>query len=584
MKKRLLFLFCLAVAQTDAQNPADVQFKASIDSQINQLMLKYHIVGSGIALFDSEQMILQQGYGFADLPNKVAIQEQTIFRVGSISKTFTALAVMQLKEAGKIELNAPIEEYLPALHLQNNQQRRKITSRDLLTHTAGLTDDISNGNCCNRPVGQQVVIDWLNQEVLTIPPGLKMNYSNIGYALLGYLIEAVSGEKYADYIEQHIFRPLHMDHSSVSIDSSQIALRVKGYKKDGVELEVPPVRDLAAGSVESSLPDMVAFAQMLLRQGQVGTDSLISRATFVEMSSDHLADVVLGAGDRFGYGLFLQYLGTDQDEKIGYGIGHGGDLFNHHAVLMIYPKLNLGLVTLTNSEEGNKFCNNAAVRVLKTYLKTYKHLAMEKAAPDRFPVQALAVDRLDHRLIQGIYGGNGEDYVRIKNAGPDKLKFMQSGHLLILRRQENNTYSVKFRLLKFIPIRMKDMLFAFKQVEDKTYLEVLNNKDKSAEFISMRDPTGALDQRWRDMQGNYEVINLFPTTFAKLPYMLKCKDNMIVVHVKSPFSGETDNLGFYPLSPTVAVADGIDRGAGATLRILPNGNLYYSGFEMKKVR
>jgi len=578
-----ILLFSRSIFSQTPGEPPKAAFLDSVEAQINLFMRKYHIVGSGVAVFQHDRVLLQKGYGFADLKNKVPAGENTVFRVASISKVFTATAVMQLEAAGKIDLKAPVEQYLPGLHFQYGPGMRKITIRDLLTHTSGLTDGINNGDCCDNPAEQQAIIELVNQEVLTLPPGLTMNYSNIGYGLLGCVIEQVSGQRYGDYLKQHVFAPLGMQHSSVSAPLPPAVERIKGYRKDSMEMNEPPLRDIAAGGVESSIADMTVFAQMILNQGAGPGGDIVSKETFRQMSRNQIGDIVLQTDEMFGYGLFITYLGTNADDTIGSGLLHGGDLFNHHAVLAVYPKLDLGMVILSNSEQGHTFVNVLANKIVKYFVKAEKGITLAGAKPAQFSTAALAADHIDHRLLRGVYGGGGADYLRIKKVNQKKLRFLQGKHVLVMKRNAQNLYTCKFLLLRFIPVKIKDLMFAFRQEDGRIFMKTLSAGSKDAEYISMKDPEHAPIAQWRKMEGRYEPVNAFYNNYAMAPVSLKCRRNKIIVYRKSSFSEDTDSVGFNPLDDQVAISDGLARGAGATLKILPNGNLYYSGFELKRV-
>ena len=143
---------------------------------------------------------------------------------------------------------------------------------------------------------------------------------------------------------------------------------------------------------------------------------------------------------------------------------------------------------------------------------------------------------------------------------------------------------MKFLLLRVIPIPVKTVLFGFRQVDGKIYMKMLDTKSKGAQYLTVKDPSTPVPASWVGRASEYEVANASPNSATMHPYALKCLKNKIVLYRKDGLSDLTDEVGFNAIDDQVAISDGIDRGSGATLKVLPNGNLYYSGFELRKQR
>jgi CubicO group peptidase (beta-lactamase class C family) len=566
----LLFLAPLAFSQNN-----ETQWTQELDARIETLMHTYKIVGAGVAIEDPNGTALQKTYGYAQLESNKEATQHTLFRIASISKVLTAFAIMQLNEAGQVDLDQKITHYLPDFTPQKMHTGRDITVRDLLSHTSGLTDDINMGSYCESVTSLQCIIPILNEEVLSIPPGLTKNYSNAGYALLGCLIERQSGQSYETYIQEHIFNPLKMHHSTFA--PSDFSVIASGYGKDSIAGSNFMIRDLSAGGAYTSLEDLHALTKCIQNNGA----PLISVEQFARMRSNQLDKILLQTDEQFGLGLFIKYLGTDHDHIIGPGFGHAGDLRNHHALIMCYPEIPLSLSIATNSEQGARFANALAIEIIRQYFKIVKNETVGKNTEKEFSPIALEADRLDHDQIAGTYGGGGEAYIRIKNKSKHKLRFIQDGNVLVLKRTSNNTYQTRFLLFKLIPIPVKDLSFAFKETAGTVYMKTLMNKSKTGMYISRKDPEEALPPEWLNAQGPYVPKQDFSSCDIVVPYYLKCIENKIVLYRAGKKEDEQDEIGFNALSSTLAAADGIERGAGATLKILPNGNLYFSGFELR---
>src|SRR5215216_91279 len=207
---------------TRAASYPDSDTSATIDNYIKERMQTLKIPGVALALVQGDQIEYLQGYGNAELKGQ-AVTPQTPFMLASISKSFTALAIMQLIEDGKVDLDDPIQKYLPWFQIADEKAASEITVRHLLYHTAGFSE--TDGNKMNQCSSKtdNVLVSCMKQlgntKLLSIPRE-TFEYSNINYGLLGAVVEAVSGESFETYIKDHIFVPLEMNHSYTSLSKA----------------------------------------------------------------------------------------------------------------------------------------------------------------------------------------------------------------------------------------------------------------------------------------------------------------------------------------------------------------------------
>ena len=540
-------------------------------------MKKYGIVGAAVSVGNVDTLFLHQAFGYENLELKSLAKTSSTFHLASITKVVTAISVLQLWEHGKINLDAPIQLYLTDFNPEAVKDNNPITIRHLLSHTSGLTDDINEGSYCIGTKPRSCIIEELNREVLNIAPGLKKNYSNAGYSLLGCLIERVSGSSYTEYVRQHVLAPLGI-RDSWSPDGKQVAT---GYSKDSIPESDWKMRDIAAGGLACSLDDLEKLTQVFLSNGY----PLLKPETFSEMCSNQLEGVALKADEEFGLGVFIKWLGTDKDALIGPGYGHAGDLINHHALIMSYPQLPLKVVIMTNSENGARFANALTIQIIKSYFELMRGEEVGRNEEKEFSAVALEADPIDHDLLTGTYGGGGSDFIRITRKSKNKLRFIQDGNVLVLKRDSDNTYKTRFILFKVLPIPFKALKFAFTEYQGDYYLKALMAGTKTAEYISKKDPDDALSQSWLNAAGAYipDPSKNAGSCGVMTPYLLKTIGNKIVLYRFGRTDAEQDEIGFNALNSLIAVADGIDRGAGSTLRILPDDRLYFSGFDLIKV-
>jgi D-alanyl-D-alanine carboxypeptidase len=280
------------------------------------------------------KVLLQDAWGQADRTAGVANTPATRFRIGSMNKMFTAVATLQLAEAGKLRLDDPIGRHLPGY--PNKQVAAKVTVRHLLTHTGG-TGDIFGPEFDQHRLRLREHRDYLKlygSRGLNFEPGTRFEYSNYGFVLLGALIEQVSGESYDDYVGDHVFRPAGMGSTGALPESVEVPDRAVGYLRlsPGGAWEPNTYtlrwRGTAAGGGYSTVGDLLRFAQAL------GSGRLLSEATLAEATRPHQ--------QQYGYGFDVQ----GQGRLASYG--HGGGAPGMNGELRVFPELGYVVVALSN--------------------------------------------------------------------------------------------------------------------------------------------------------------------------------------------------------------------------------------------
>jgi D-alanyl-D-alanine carboxypeptidase len=280
------------------------------------------------------KVLLQDAWGRADRTAGTANTPATRFRIGSMNKMFTAVATLQLAEAGKLKLDDPIGQHLP--DYPNKQVAAKVTARHLLTHTGG-TGDIFGPEFDQHRRQLREHRDYLKLyglRGLAHQPGARFEYSNYGFVLLGALIEQVSGMSYYDYVDEHVFHPAGMRSTGSLPESVEVPDRAVGYLRTSPGSDwVPntdtlPWRGTAAGGGYSTVGDLLLFAQAL------GSGRLLSEATLAQATRPHQ--------QQYGYGFGVQGQG-----RLG-SYGHGGGAPGMNAELRIFPELGYVVVSLSN--------------------------------------------------------------------------------------------------------------------------------------------------------------------------------------------------------------------------------------------
>jgi CubicO group peptidase (beta-lactamase class C family) len=253
----------------------------AIDEYITARMRSDHIPGVALAIVKGDQIVYLKGYGRADQSGR-PVTPQTPFLIGSVTKPFTALAVMQLVEAGKVELDAPVQRYIPWFRTADPKASAQITVRMLINQTSGLPQGptMVTWTWPDSPDAIERHVRLLANAKLVFSPGQGFAYSNGNYVTLGMIVQAVSGQSYEDYIRQHIFTPLDMQHSYVSQEAAMHDGMAMGYRwwlGFPIPVTLPYNRaNLPAGFAISSAEDMAHFLIAQMNGGRYRDISVLS--------------------------------------------------------------------------------------------------------------------------------------------------------------------------------------------------------------------------------------------------------------------------------------------------------------------
>ena len=579
-----LFVSCLCFGQSI--NKIDQHTQKVIDSTYTALLKKYDVVGTSIAIVDNGEIVYATGYGFADKANAIKADEKTIYRIGSCTKSFTALSVMQLQEKGLLDIHNSIKNYLPDLTITSRfNDDNKIYINDILCHVSGLPCDITNGFFCDAPPDIKWVINELNKQTTISPRLYKQAYSNVGFGLLGELVSRVGKTTYSSYVRDNIFLPLNMNSSYIDVDENLSKNFSKAYYKNK-EIKEPLIRDQAAGLVHSNALDMGNYLKLYLNKGKYNNNQLVSEKSLNEMEKNHLENVLLNSYENWGYGLYTQdvLMKSDKDSIVGRIIGHGGDTYAFHADFGFIPELNVGVVVLTNTDNGGSI--RSATKLLKLYLKEAKGKILDLNYKVSKPINNNEQECSDKDKI-GKYNF-GPFVMDVKNGR--KIKFKQGPALIILsqKSQQKTNYTVKARLFRIVPIKIKNQELKFVKFNDSIYVKGVNTKTKEENFEAIKTVPTIIPNEWKAKYGNYIAIDNYKcvncpfTNTDNISIDLSEDKNFIVLKIKGKTPDISGSYYLNILSNSICVTGGIGRGVGETVKILENGNIYYSGFEFKK--
>ena len=324
----------------------------ALDAYFERQLQRLHIPGAALAVVEGDQIVHMRGFGRAR-PGGDAPTPQTPFFIGSLTKSFTALAIMQLVEAGKIELDVPIQHYLPWFRIADSKASTQITVRHLLNQTSGLPmlpGLLALVDFDQREDATEHQVRALSTLKITRPVGSKCEYSNLNYNILGLLIEAASGKTYSDYIQRNIFNPLEMHHSYTIRDVAQQNGLAVGFRHwfswPFPARNMPlPLGSLPAGLLISCAEDMAHYLVAHLCGGCYKDTQILSSAGIDEMHRGVVEYNILGmSGGFYGMGWFDNDLGHTKTYS------HGGNLPDFSAFMGLVPERKRGLVLLLNAD------------------------------------------------------------------------------------------------------------------------------------------------------------------------------------------------------------------------------------------
>ena len=390
---RLLGLFTITIAiannglaaETDFQ-PAIAQWKRAIQAEVDA----GRVSGVSVALIHDQEIIYAEGFGQADKGRGRAATAETVYRAGSISKLFTALAAMQLVEQGRLDIDRPARHYVPEFVVVNPfEEGGPVTLRQLMCHRSGLVRESPIGSYFD-PTEPSVAdtVASLAGCALVYPPNTKTKYSNSGVTVAGRAVALVSGLAYEDYQQEHLLGPIGMDSSSFRLKRALRRNLAKGYLPvaDGGggfhEIESPhfELGTIPAGNLYTTARDLGKFLSFLFAEGQADGKRLLSSQTIKEMFTPQLTGEDTGFGLGFSIGNFRGYK----------TVSHNGAVYGFSSSLTAIPEHKLGVVVLINDDINLGPMRKLSQLGLNLLLAADQDLAL----PEDKPTAPLTLDNL----------------------------------------------------------------------------------------------------------------------------------------------------------------------------------------------
>jgi D-alanyl-D-alanine carboxypeptidase len=370
---------------------AERLFSAWIEGQIRAR----GVPGVAVGVVADQELIWAAGFGLADVAGQLPMTPQTKIRMASHSKLFTATAIMQLRDQRKLHLDDPVSVHLPWFRVKTTgPDESPITIEELLTHGSGLPREAAeHWTTLEFPTAEELRTLMPDRQA-AFAPETRWKYSNLAYTVAGMIIEAVSGESWADYVTRHIFQPLGMTASTVDLQVPGLAVGYGRRMPDGTRAIMPFVdaRSMAAATgVTSNVEDMARFVSAQFRTGAAGGRQILGTSSLREMHRVRMLENNWTRGNGIGFAV------TRTRDKT--YVGHGGSYPGYITQTLIHLDSKVGVIVLTNAQDGD--AGAIATQLMNTVGEAVAKAAA--AAPSR-----VKWDPAWSRFA-GLYRGRGGD-------------------------------------------------------------------------------------------------------------------------------------------------------------------------------
>lgn len=483
----LLLLWQITTAQTKIDYD-DLKTKTN-EFFINKLKSD-NIVGVSAAIVMDGKVIWANGFGYADRDLKVPMTTETVVNIGSVTKTFTSLAVMQLNEKRKLNINNRLSAYLPDFHPMSRPEYSpdEVTVKSVITHTSGIQSDIWKNS--DLESGKYTdVLGYINNTYLLYPAGTIALYSNAGYNILGHLIKDVSKEDYADYVHNHILSPLKMNSSGFAMDRLKNRTKIYAYGQEFKEYEL---RDIASGGIYSNINDFAKYAIGMLDAYSGKSKALVSQKTVKQMFTLSNANVPIETNKK-GLGWFMFKNDTT------FAVYHAGSAGFAAAKLLLFPEKNAAVMVLTNTAEGSMAAEEFCFNMLPRFGLEISDLFPSPITSPLLAPEPIQISRSVLQSHEGTYATTAPySTISVDNGN---LKMTSADNVTLLRPVSADEYIPYAIKGADTVVKDADQRYFFKQIKNYHYL-VLRNKSRAYTVGYRIKPVDT--QLWAKRGGIYE--------------------------------------------------------------------------------
>ena len=580
MKKMIhAFVCAVFVSGCTAKTPTNwSMYKSQFNDQFVKELNDNNVSSAAYAVFTKDSVIFSGANTHTNLSAKANLD--TKYLIGSVTKVFTAVAVMQLHERRQLNIDDPVSLYLPEFNIkQRFPASGPITIRDVLTHHAGLPSDIFLHKFSSVPQNYHLLLSYLNQHTTCFPVGQIKSYSNLGYALLGILVEKVSGKPYADYVQENIFTPIGMTNSGF-YTSFQLQKTLSTAHNKKAELVTEwPIYDLPAGGIYASTSDMIKFGRSFIDKKSV----LLSQKTIELMFQLQNKDVKLDLDDRSAICLNFK----NKTPELGRILEHGGATVYHRAQLYIAPDAGLAAVMLSDSPDGTKNSWKLNEELMLNYAK-FNHMKIAAKANQDKQIAFTSIKAKQLRNFAGDYCMPGM-ICNLSWKNENLAASIQDNDFYIVPQDDHAFVGAK-RILGFMAKSKKTWLFLEDIAEEKLLLQAMEWGDIAIVGQQVKDKK-QIPNEWKTRMGKYQIINQ-PNTELKMidSFELVEKNGFIVLKYK--YNAVFDNSAGVEMALSIASENqaytrGLGAGGGECVKFDKSAKgretFLYCGLELQKI-
>jgi len=567
-----------AYAQVGAVTPTDyTSTKENLTEFIRQGMGKDGVKGLSLALVDGDQVVWKAGFGMADEKNRTPASADTLYRVDSVSKIFTAMEIMRLAEERRLSLDEPIADALPGFCIHNRfKDSKEITIRSLLAHHSGLPAAYHQGMWVENAESLAQLVEDLKQDYLVAPPQSFYKYSDLDYSLLGRIIELKDRQSFSDAMRDHLLKPLSMDSSTFDLSPAIRERMAKGYS-GGKERPQLYLRDVPAGGMVSTADDMARFLRFLF----AAHPPLVEPEIINSMYEEEYGGIPLDFGHHMGLGWMLNGLGMDDTKDL---VWHDGDYVPHFCRIALLTKEKLGVVVFANCEESRLLVRDLALRALKLMREAKYGVPADLTKLKVVMPALISVPEEKINQFVGFYSGIGKAAEISK--GGSHLRADLMDHQFDLVPTAENKFIPRIMIL-FFPIHIPQYGVEFTTVEGKD-VAILSGLGDPVVFEKIQPVPIPL--AWQECMGQYRLDNPDGQTQFK-NMTLEDRGGLLTVNAKitSKIFDITDTnylITLESISDEDAVISGLFYPDGDTVHASREDGhirLYYAGLRFTKM-
>jgi CubicO group peptidase (beta-lactamase class C family) len=577
-----LILGLLLTCEINAQkqfSPAELEhFKQDFKELILKKMKKHNVTGLSIAIEIEDQLVLEEGFGYADKSNGIKATKNTEYPIGSVSKIITSTAILKLCTDGLIDIDEPYTHYVQDFSMKSHfKDENEFTIRHMLSHYAGLPRLRAKGFMKKAPEPLENLLLNSKDEYLISPPGRVYQYSDWGVDLLSLLVERVSGVSYEEYVENNIFKPLKMDHSYFGP-----ARQTKGYDK-GVETDTYGYSFSGSDGVTSSVTDMLKIVRLYTKNGRRANKKFLSDAVVEDAIKNQFVDAPL-AFDT-GIGLMWEVLKLKSGHT---RVKKAGVHEPFYSYIFFIPELDTSIIICSNSNSSSAIHWDSWGKLYAFLGKKYKASKNHNAKKEKVNYKKITLTNDQFKKIEGTYSTS----IGILNLKRNGNKFDVD-----LKAEDKKGVGVPYSngliklYVKVLGVKVHAMDIFWKESNDEL---IIGEQFESGtrHVIGSKINAKKIPSSWKNAVGTYKVDNYSENDYQTIDnlQLLINSDNVLEIKGSAEFPRKMEiQLGLSPISDKLAIIPGynFDFFGGETVKLEKTNGIDYltlSGYKFKRLK